>query len=223
MILVASDMDRTISSEKDDFYVRDEVSEKINEFCKANAFLVVTGREEKYAKLLASKLEPTGWVIENGAIIHINGQKVINVPEEWRVERERVIKELKNRGLNFSLGEQIVYVNGIKEELILTDGASVEYNRGDAMIMPVGVNKGTGLLKAIKLLNFDGITIGVGDGENDHKLFDVVDIRVAVANAVPSLKERADHVLSKEDGEGIIELLELVRSEDFLKKLNVSQ
>jgi len=64
----------------------------------------------------------------------------------------------------------------------------------------------------IKAINFRGKVIAVGDGENDLSMFSVADFKVAVANAVPEVKREADLVLSREDGEGVVELLKMIRN-----------
>ncbi len=54
-------------------------------------------------------------------------------------------------------------------------------NRGELMILPAGVTKGTGLLAALGELGLSPHNaIGVGDAENDHSLLDACEIGVAV-------------------------------------------
>ena len=80
-------------------------------------------------------------------------------------------------------------------------------NRGELMIVPAGVTKGTGLLEALGALGLSRHNaIGVGDAENDHSLLDACEVGVAVANAVDAIRARADVVLSLPDGQGIAEL-----------------
>ena len=81
-------------------------------------------------------------------------------------------------------------------------------NRGELMILPAGVTKGTGLREALGDLGLSHHnTIGVGDGENDHSLLDVCEIGVAVANAVHSIRAHADVTLALPDGQGVADLL----------------
>ena len=81
-------------------------------------------------------------------------------------------------------------------------------NRGELMILPAGVTKGTGLLEALRELGLSPHnTIGVGDAENDHSLLDACEVGVAVANAVDALRAHADMVLARPDGEGVAELI----------------
>ena len=48
----------------------------------------------------------------------------------------------------------------------------VIFNKGAVMILPAGVNKGTGLEAALKELQLSAHNVvGVGDAENDHAFF----------------------------------------------------
>lgn len=81
-------------------------------------------------------------------------------------------------------------------------------NRGELMVLPAGVTKGTGLFEALGDLGLSHHnTLGVGDAENDHSLINVCEFGVAVANAIPSLRERADLVLREANGAGVASLL----------------
>lgn len=72
-----------------------------------------------------------------------------------------------------------------------------------------GVSKGTGLAFLADRLGFtQARTVGIGDGENDRELLDWAGYAVAVENADPALKERADLVIPGPDDEGVAGLLE---------------
>jgi hypothetical protein len=84
------------------------------------------------------------------------------------------------------------------------------------MVLPSGVNKGTGLAAALEELELSAHNVvGVGDAENDHAFLKVCECSVAVANALPALKERADVVLSKARGAGVAELCEELINTDL--------
>jgi hydroxymethylpyrimidine pyrophosphatase-like HAD family hydrolase len=81
-------------------------------------------------------------------------------------------------------------------------------NRGELMILPAGVTKGSGLGAALDGMGLSRHNaIGVGDAENDHTLLDACEVGVAVANAVDALRAHADVTLSRPDGQGVAELL----------------
>jgi hydroxymethylpyrimidine pyrophosphatase-like HAD family hydrolase len=87
----------------------------------------------------------------------------------------------------------------------------VIYNRESVMVLPSGVNKGTGLRAALSELGLSpDATVGVGDAENDRALLGACGCGVAVGNAIASLKECADLVMSESDGKGVEELIERI-------------
>ena len=81
------------------------------------------------------------------------------------------------------------------------------------MALPSGINKQTGLQAALDELRLSPHNVvGVGDAENDHVFLSACECGVAVANALPSLKERADIVTKADHGAGVAELIDhLVR------------
>jgi len=92
----------------------------------------------------------------------------------------------------------------------------VIYNRDSVMVLPSGVNKATGLRAALSDLGLSSHNaVAVGDAENDHALLNVCECRVAVANAIPTLKERADFVTSDPDGEGVEQLIDKLLFDDL--------
>jgi len=77
-----------------------------------------------------------------------------------------------------------------------------------------GIDKGTGLMKALEMLNADlEDTIALGDSETDVPLFKTVKNNIAVNNSIPELKEIAKTVTTKNSGEGVLEGLDMISSE----------
>src|SRR5262249_17953871 len=84
----------------------------------------------------------------------------------------------------------------------------VIFNKGAVMVLPSGVNKASGLMAALGELALSPHNcVGVGDAENDHTFLALCECAVAVANALPMLKERADLVTEAHHGAGFIHLL----------------
>ena len=82
------------------------------------------------------------------------------------------------------------------------------FNKGAVMVLPAGVNKESGLRAALEDLAISPLDcVAVGDAENDAAFLDVCGCPVAVANALPSLKERAALVTEGERGAGVAELI----------------
>ena len=79
-----------------------------------------------------------------------------------------------------------------------------------------GVDKGSGLMKALEMLNVDlEDTIALGDSETDVPLFRTVKNNIAVNNSIPELKKIAKIVTTKNSGEGVLEGLSMI-SDQFL-------
>jgi len=92
-------------------------------------------------------------------------------------------------------------------------------NRESVMVLPAGVDKSTGFRAAMAELRLPAASvIGIGDAENDYAFLSLCGFSVAVANAIPSLKERVHAVTSGDDGAGVVEILQkLLANEDSLE------
>ena len=96
-------------------------------------------------------------------------------------------------------------------------GHKVVFNKGAVMLLPAGVDKAAGLaegLRELGLVEPDRV-VAIGDAENDHALLQKCGFGVAVANALPALKERADYVTRGERGAGVAELVDLLLADDL--------
>jgi hydroxymethylpyrimidine pyrophosphatase-like HAD family hydrolase len=80
-------------------------------------------------------------------------------------------------------------------------------------VMPRGVDKGTGV-KAIaeRLCIAREDVVAVGDGMNDLPMLEWAGTGVAVGNADPRLKAKADIVTEGEGPDGVLELVEELQS-----------
>ncbi len=153
-------------------------------------------------------------VAENGAVLYTPASEKLKALAE--PPSPGFLNALRLRGVEpLSAGHVIVAteephdttVLGVIKELGLE--LEVIFNRESVMVLPSGVNKATGLLTALSELGISpDKTIGIGDGENDHSLLLVCGLAVAVANAVPSLKEEADLITTQEGGKGVEELID---------------
>jgi phosphoglycolate phosphatase (TIGR01487 family) len=176
--------------------------------------ILVTGRQVPEL----SKIFPQfAWfdlaVMENGAVLYDPKSGVSELlagapPSEF-------VKRLHERGLPLQLGQAIVATWEPHETVVLEAikefglELQVIFNKGNVMILPSGVNKATGLRKAVEKLGLDVSEVaGVGDAENDHAFLEVCGLSVAVANALPVIKERVDMVTSGDHGKGVEELIE---------------
>lgn len=103
-------------------------------------------------------------------------------------------------------------------ELIKSLGLELQviFNKGAVMVLPTGVNKATGLTCALKEMDLaPQNVVAVGDAENDHAFLAMSGIGVAVGNALPMLKERADLVMEGKRGFGVTELIDRILATDL--------
>ena len=92
----------------------------------------------------------------------------------------------------------------------------VIFNKGSVMALPSEVTKATGLAPALAALGISSErTVGVGDAENDHAFLRMCGMAVAVANALPAVKEMAHLVTAGARGVGVVELIERLLSGEF--------
>ena len=76
-------------------------------------------------------------------------------------------------------------------------------------VMPSGVNKGDGLRRLALLLGIDlSEVMAVGDNLNDLEMLDVAGLGVAMGNAAPETRARADYVTASVDDEGVARAIE---------------
>jgi len=94
----------------------------------------------------------------------------------------------------------------------------VIFNKGAVMVLPSGINKASGLKAALDelSLSFHNV-VGIGDAENDHAFLAVCECGVAVANALPALKDRADIVTAGDHGAGVIEIANQLLDDDLAR------
>ena len=92
----------------------------------------------------------------------------------------------------------------------------VIFNKGAVMVLPSGINKASGLQTALRDLALSPHNaVGVGDAENDHAFLSLCECAVAVVNALPMLKQRADWVTHADHGAGVIELIDRLIATDL--------
>ena len=78
-----------------------------------------------------------------------------------------------------------------------------------------GVDKGSGFLEALKILDADlNDAIVIGDSDTDIPLFKIVKNSIAVTNSTENLKKLAKIVTTKKSGEGVLEGLDMISFED---------
>lgn len=98
----------------------------------------------------------------------------------------------------------------ITQKTIQELGVNVQIicNKGAVMVLPEGINKAFGLNALSQLINLPlQQIVGVGDAENDCDFLEQCGYSVAVANALPKVKEKVNWVTQNSRGAGVIELI----------------
>jgi HAD superfamily hydrolase (TIGR01484 family) len=184
--------------------------------------VMVTGRElDELLDLLEHPELFERIVAENGALVYHPDTKETRLI--GAASPERFVAELKRRGVGpISVGRVIVATWEPHQDTVLHVirdlglELQVIFNKGAVMVLPAGVNKATGLSAALAELGLSPHNVvGVGDAENDHAFLTLCECAVAVANALPAVKETADVVTHRTRGAGVAELIEQLLADDL--------
>lgn len=188
---------------------------------RGRRLILVSGRELEDLERICDQLDVFDrLVLENGALIvdpTNRDTRVLAPPPSARLVEEL----LRRRVEPLSVGRAIVATTAnhqhLVTEIIRRDrlGLQAILNKDSVMVLPHGINKATGLREALADL---GLTprhvIGVGDAENDLPFLGLCGFAVAVANALPEVKEVADRVTRGDHGAGVVELIDRWMRED---------
>lgn len=184
--------------------------------------ILVTGRELDELLEIFPEIHLFERVVaENGALLYhpsTREEKLLGDPAG-----DDFVRALKHRGVGpLSVGRVIVATWHPHETVVLQTirdlglELQVIFNKGAVMVLPTSINKATGLLAALKDLGLSAHeTVGVGDAENDHAFLNICECGVAVANALPVVKERVDLVTAGDHGQGVAELIDNMVGHDL--------
>lgn len=129
-------------------------------------------------------------------IVSLEGAKCFNWLKLLFCAPGRILEQIRDYGAEHR-------IEGILES-IYTNPVYLEY-------MPPRVNKGKCLQRLRKVPELQGRTfVAVGDYTNDLELLQEADVAVAVANALPEVKQVADHVICSNDEDAIAYLIDVL-------------
>lgn len=211
---IASDYDRTLA---DDGQIAPQTLDVLR-CARASGLkmVLITGRALDELQKVFSGLSLFDMVVaENGALLF----------DPFRGSEEPLcdppsapfLRALRNRRVPFSVGRRVVAtvqphdkeVSELLERMNLK--MQIIFNRESVMVLPEGVDKGTGLTAALNKLDLSPAqVVGIGDAENDFAFLRLCGVSVAVANAIDSLKQQVDMVTRSESGAGVAEVIERV-------------
>ncbi len=183
--------------------------------------LLVTGRLLEDLKQVFPELALFDYVVaENGAVLYntaTSTERLLGEPSD-----KRFLQALHDQDVPIVSGRVIAatwhpYETQVIETIEkLHLKLQVIFNKGAVMILPNGIDKGTGLLEASHDLQLSTHSIvGVGDAENDYSFLAECGCAIAVANALPSLKEQVDYTTRASHGDGVVEGIEMLLANDL--------
>ncbi|HKN30044.1 MAG TPA: HAD family hydrolase [Roseiarcus sp.] len=219
IICLATDYDGTLAH---DGVVGEPTIEALNDFkLSGRKLILVTGREMPDLARCFPRLDLFDRVVaENGALILNPATK-----EERPLAPEppqAFVEALRSKKVHpLSVGRSIVATWEPNEAAVLEAirelglELQIVFNKGAVMVLPAGVNKASGLAAALDELGLSPHNVvGIGDAENDHAFMQASRYAVAVANALPSVKDEADLVTKGARGEGVTELIRGILERD---------
>jgi hydroxymethylpyrimidine pyrophosphatase-like HAD family hydrolase len=226
-LALASDYDGTLAHKG---AVDDSTIRAIEQLVDSGRKLIlVTGRELADLQSVFPQMDLCERVVaENGAVLYNPRTR------EKRILADRppqnFIDDLRQRGVKgISAGDVIVSTWHPHEkqvmEAIRDSGLELQIilNKEAVMVLPSGINKMTGLRAALRELKLSPYNVAaVGDAENDDVFLEGCGYSIAVGNAIPALKEKADLVTQGERGAGVAELIEKLIASDLSESADAS-
>ena len=184
--------------------------------------ILVTGRLLPDLVTIFARLDLFDRVVaENGAVLYRPGSREARqlaepLPDEF-------VSMLARRGVApLDRGRVIVATTRPHEMVVLATirdlglELHVIFNRDAVMVLPSGINKGTGLRAALDELGLSPHNVvGIGDAENDHGFLEICECAAAVGDALPAVQQRAHLVTQGENSRGVAELAARVLHDDL--------
>ena len=192
--------------------------------------ILVTGRELLDLQRVFPEIELFDLVVaENGALLYEPASKTETAlgaaPPAAFLDWLK-----KHRVSPLSIGRSIVATWEPNEKIVLQAirelGLELQiiFNKGAVMVLPSGVNKASGLAAALERLQLSPLNVvGIGDAENDHAFLRACGCAVAVANALPMVKEDAEIVTTAARGAGVAELIRQLIASDLAETVAVTE
>ncbi len=184
--------------------------------------VMVTGRELPELLSIFPEIDLFEWVVaENGGLLYqpsAKAEKPLAEPPS-----DSFLQALRDKNVGpISVGRVIVATWEPHQDTVINtirdQGLELQliFNKGAVMILPAGVNKASGLLAALKEMNISPHNVvGIGDAENDHAFLRLCEMSVAVANALPAVKETADLITAGTHSQGVRQLIEGLVANDL--------
>jgi len=219
-LALACDYDGTLAK---DGVVRPQTIDALERVgASGRKLILITGRLLEDLQMAFPRLDLFTYVVaENGALLYNPADLTEKLLGE--APPRQFIQALQERGVTPLVTGRVIVASLHPHEKTIVDVIAklglelqVIFNKGAVMVLPTGVNKATGLIAALQELKLSAHNVvGIGDAENDLSFLSLCECSVAVANAIPLLKEQADYTMKAENGDGVIELIEQLLADDL--------
>ncbi|TWU02547.1 HAD family hydrolase [Stieleria varia] len=218
--VLAADYDGTLAK---DGHVEDSTVDALRRLRDSGRKLIlVTGRRLEPVLDLFSDVSLFNRIVaENGALLFdpsTGEETLLAEPPPPGIENE-----LRRRGVDRLETGRCIVATWQPFETIALDVIrefaidwQIIFNKDAVMLLPSGVNKASGLARALDQLGYSPQNVvAVGDAENDEAMMRSCGIAAAVDNALSRVKEMADLVTSSARGKGVEELIEMMLDSDL--------
>jgi hydroxymethylpyrimidine pyrophosphatase-like HAD family hydrolase len=189
---------------------------------RGGKIILVTGRELDDLRKVCPHIDLFDFIVaENGAVLFRPATaqtRTLAAPPP-----DSFVQALRKRGVKpLSVGLAIVatireHFAAVQETMArMALDLDLIFNRSSLMMLPPGVNKGTGLRLALDEIGLlPQNVVGVGDAENDDSFLAICGYYVAVANAIPTIQKAADLVTDADQGAGVVEVIDRILAGDL--------
>jgi len=222
-LALATDYDDTIARNG---HLGDDVKAALQRLrASGRRAVLVTGRTLDELLSVCPELDPfAAVVLENGAVLYVPSRR------ETRVlcspAPEVLARELARRGVQPIIRGRAILATRRPHEIAVLESIrdldlelQITFNGGAVMVLPSGVNKGSGLRAALRELDLSiHEVVGIGNAQNDHSFLDICECAVAVDSAVEAVKLKADFTTSGAAGAGVIELIDELVATDLSQR-----
>lgn len=211
--VLATDYDGTLAT---DGHVNEDTLAALKRLrSSGRKLIIVTGRELDDLQRVFPQIDLFDYIVaENGALLYsptTRKEKLLGAQPPFEF-----VKTLRDRHVDpLSVGRVIVATCHPNETTVLQTirdlglELQVIFNKGAVMVLPSGINKASGLTAALDEMKLSPENVvGIGDAENDHAFLSLCKCSVAVANALPMVKESVDFVTNGSRGAGVVELID---------------
>jgi hydroxymethylpyrimidine pyrophosphatase-like HAD family hydrolase len=184
--------------------------------------VLVTGRDLRELLHIMPRHELFDRIVaENGAVLYRPIEReervLAEAPPLWFIEKLR-----ENGVVPLSVGRAILATYATQDHSVLDvirqSGLDVRivYNQDALMVLPAGVDKGSGLCAALREIQLSPHNVvGIGNAENDSAFLTLCECSAAPADAIVLLRECVDIVTTGENERGVIEIINGLIDDDL--------